>query len=97
MTITREEFESWRANPVTEAVFAALAQLAEEAKRKWLTLSWEGGQADPLVLADLRARAEIISDVRDVTFEELESILDERKSERSFSNRVQGAGAAKAG
>ena len=51
-----------------------------------LAVSWHGGSADPLGLADLRARAEIINDLREIPFEELEAMNDEPK--RNKSDRV---------
>jgi hypothetical protein len=74
--IEKEDFEAWQANPVTVAVFRALAAKAEEAKQKWLSASWQGGRPDPLLLADLRARAEIATDIVNLSHEDLEAILE---------------------
>jgi hypothetical protein len=69
--IEKEDFDAWRDNIVTQAVFAHVKALVEQAKEKWLHVSWEGGTADPLMLADLRARAEIASDLVALTFEDM--------------------------
>ena len=80
MIIETEDFEQWRAHPVTEAISRALVMLAERNKQKWLELSWGGGQADPLVLAELRARAEVALDLSELTVEELNEALDEEST-----------------
>ena len=76
MKITEDDFSAWRENPVTEAVFAALKTKADEAKSNWLTASWDNGNIDPLVLADLRASAESWQYVIDIDHKEVEQILD---------------------
>ena len=80
MIIETEDFEQWRAHPVTEAITRALVMLAARNKQKWLELSWGGGQADPLVLAELRARAEGALDLSELTVEELNEVLDEEST-----------------
>lgn len=76
MSIEKDDFDAWRDNAVTQAVFAALEGLAERAKKAWVTASWDRGENDPLLLADLRARAECMRDVTEITFEELESRVE---------------------
>ena len=82
MIIETEDFEQWRSHPVTEAVNRALVKLAERNKARWIELSWGSGQADPLILADLRARAEVALDLSELTVEELEEALDEEPERR---------------
>lgn len=53
MKITKEDFESWRDNIVTEEVFRAFDRLGERAKQTWLAASWGKGRCDPVLLADL--------------------------------------------
>lgn len=81
MKFDKEEFGAWRDTLITEEVFRALALLAEKSKQRWLEHSWDGGSADPLMLADLRARAEVARDLCELTYEEIEEYLDD-KSER---------------
>jgi hypothetical protein len=83
--IEKDDFEAWRAHPITEAVSKALVLLAERNKQKWIDASWGGGIADPLVLADLKARAEMAQDLSELTFEELEQTLDD-KPERNTAD-----------
>lgn len=70
--IDKEDFDAWRDNPITERVFATLDELAERAKQRWVEVSWGGGSADPLLLADLRARAEVIRDLRNISYEDID-------------------------
>ena len=72
-----EDFELWRAHPVTEAVVRALRKLADRNKQKWMEISWDGGGSDPLQLADLRARAESALDLAELTVEELNEALND--------------------
>lgn len=76
MKLDREDFEQWRANPVTEIVLAVFAKLGEQAKQKWIEESWGKGNVDPLVLADLRARSEVIEDFHDLKYEDMEEWLE---------------------
>lgn len=77
MKITKEDFESWRDNIVTEEVFRAFDRLGERAKQTWLAASWGKGNCDPVLLADLRARAEVVEDFRKLSYETLEEALDD--------------------
>lgn len=75
MTFDTDDYAQWLDNPVTQAVFQALTKQAEDAKAEWLKASWETGNVDPQLLADLRARAETASDICELTYEELEAAL----------------------
>lgn len=79
MKIDKVAFEEWLANPVTEEVFRAFDRLGQAAKEKWVAQSWGAGKIDPLMLADLRARAEVVEDFRKVDFETLEKWLEDEK------------------
>lgn len=56
--ISEDEFAQWRDDPVTVRVLAALAGMAEAQKQGWLTASWEGGASDPMLLTELKTRAD---------------------------------------
>jgi len=74
--ITREEFEAWRQNAVTEAVFDVLRSKTAEAQRQWLDASWAAPRIDDqlyLLLADLRGGAKLAHDIVNMTFEDLQS------------------------
>jgi len=77
--IDREDYEVWRAHPVTEAVVRALQMLAEANKQKWIEMSWEGGQSDQSALIELRTRYETAMDLAELTVEELNGIIEDEK------------------
>ena len=77
MKISKEDFETWLGNPITEEVFRAFERLGVKAKNNWLAESWGKGNTDPVLLADLRARAQVIEDFRTITFADLEEWLDD--------------------
>jgi phosphoribosyl-ATP pyrophosphohydrolase len=97
MKITKEDFDSWRDNLVTEEVFRALSKLAETAKEVWLANSWGQGINDPLLLADLRARAEVVRDLIALDFDDLEKVLNDDEHERHSADRIQGSDLPEAG
>ena len=74
--IDKEDFATWRANAVTQAVFKALTLTATEAKDRWMASSWHTGAVDERLLADLRARAEMAEDIVGLTIEELNERLE---------------------
>lgn len=76
MKIDRDSFEEWQAHPLTELLFKALEQWAQEAKAHWVTASWDGGQADPVYLERMRERAKALMQVRNVTAEQIEETLE---------------------
>jgi uncharacterized phage-associated protein len=78
LKIEKDDFEAWRDSPITQAVFAAFDKLGESAKDKWMAMSWGEGKPDPLQLADLRARAEVVEDFRKVTLADIEEWLDDK-------------------
>jgi hypothetical protein len=75
--IDKEDFELWLAHPITEAMVRALAKLAEKNKAKWMEISWEGGQADPMKLVELRARYEANRDLAELTVDQLNEELND--------------------
>jgi hypothetical protein len=56
--VSAEEFAQWREDPVTQGVLGTLGAMAETQKQGWLEASWEGEVADPLLLKELRTRAD---------------------------------------
>jgi hypothetical protein len=86
MKITKEDFESWLASPVTEAVHAALVTFAKDAEATWLDMSWLNDNCDPMQLRDLKARATVAIDLKNWTFEDLEKHTDEQTPERNTAD-----------
>ncbi len=74
MKPSKEEFERWRAGPVTEWVMARLLMGVDDMKRQWVATSWEGGVADGARLMALRERASVYREVTTITFEELAAL-----------------------
>lgn len=56
--ITEEEFAAWRDEPVTQRILGTLSAMADAQREGWMASSWEGGNADPLLLTELRTRAD---------------------------------------
>lgn len=69
--ISQEDFEQWRDNPVTLWVFGLLQDISEKAKQEWLSASWGSGRVDPVLLADLKARADTIKQLTEAEYGDL--------------------------
>ena len=78
--IDKEDFATWRAHPVTEALMKALRLLGDDARDQWLKASWVNGNIDPQLLADLRATAAAAGDIETLTVEELNDRLSDADS-----------------
>lgn len=74
-----EDFARWRDDPVTRAVFAALAAAARAQKDQWDAASWGGGTVRPddlsRLLMELRVRADAYRALAEMTFEDLAAWL----------------------
>ena len=79
MNFTKEDFDEWRGNHVTEAVFKALAGVAEEAKEAWIAASWNGANCDPLLLRELKSREAVALGFVNMDFEWLEEKNEDSK------------------
>lgn len=66
--VSDEEFIAWRDDPVTGGVLEAFGLMAEAQKQAWLAASWEGGAVDPILLAELRTRAEAYSAIAECSY-----------------------------
>jgi hypothetical protein len=56
--ISEDEFAVWKDDPVTQGVLETLALMAAAQKQAWLAASWDGGNTNPVLLAELRTRAD---------------------------------------
>ena len=72
--ITADEFAAWRADPVTQVVLKVHSEMAEQQKQGWLKASWEGGHVDPLILTELKTRADAYQAIADCTFEDIAGV-----------------------
>lgn len=57
-SVSEEEFGAWRDEPITRRILDTLGAMADAQREGWLTASWEGGNNDPLLLTELRTRAD---------------------------------------
>ena len=79
MQIDRENWEEWKAHPITEALFSAFIVWAADEQAKWVAASWGNGQSDPMVLNTHRERARLLEQMSDVTPEKLEEAHDKNR------------------
>lgn len=82
MLLDSEDFDRWREDPVTRAVFEGLARAAEAQQQEWMAASWGGGmvRADRLrdKLMETRLRADCYNSLAEITFEVLKGWLDDQ-------------------
>lgn len=76
MKIDAEDFEAWKANPITQALLESCGVWAEQAKQLWLNASWEGGVNKDTDLWRLRGQAEALRDMQQVTAEQIEEAIN---------------------
>jgi hypothetical protein len=84
--IDREMFEEWLAHPVTEHVLKRVGELAELNKQKWIDESWGAGRCEPMVLIELKARAQAAKDLSTIEWSDIDD-----EPERDTPYRIQGA------
>jgi hypothetical protein len=68
--ITEDDFLAWQDHPVSRWVFAAVERAAEAQKAEWERQSWEAGDVSPLVLMELRTRADAYRALFETTFDQ---------------------------
>lgn len=66
---TREDFTRWLDDPITLFVFEALSTAAAAQQKAWNEISWDGGSCDPLLLVELRTRADAYKSLQEGTYE----------------------------
>ena len=69
MALTAEDFARWREDPVTRFVFAAIERNADECREKWVEASWRFNNPNPVLLSELRTRADANRALIDTTYE----------------------------
>jgi hypothetical protein len=75
LKIDPEDFESWSANPITQALMTCCCVWAEEAKQLWVSASWDGGVNKDTDLWRLKGQAEVLRDIQQLTAERIEETL----------------------
>ena len=68
--ISRDGFEAWLADPVTQFVMAGLTRMEQHAQADWLTRSWNTGTADQDLLNRLKAKAQTWHDIAHLKLED---------------------------
>lgn len=56
--ISEDEFLAWRDDPVTQGIIRTLSAMADAQREAWLAASWDAGSTDPVLLTELRTRAD---------------------------------------
>ena len=59
MQVTREEFQQWKENPVTKAVFEVIDNRVEDAKDILATAAGEDSRTDAVLVGMIRAFNEL--------------------------------------
>lgn len=71
--ITKEDFDAWKDNPVTEVVLSAVKSIADGAQAEWLQASWQNDTIDPAFRAALKAKEQLALDFVEMAYEDLEA------------------------
>lgn len=75
MRIDPDAWDDWLGHPLTEALIKYCRVRAQDQKARWMTVSWDGGQVDPVLLAKLQERAITLEEVSRLTREDIEEGL----------------------
>lgn len=80
MRIDPDDWDDWCGHPITEAFMKFCRVRAEEQKARWLEISWDGGQVDPVALARLQERALVLEEMTGLDREDVEEGLRNAKA-----------------
>lgn len=69
MSPTKDEFAMWRESPITRWIMSACRAMADSQKNEWWEVSWKQGQAEPLLLTELRTRADAYAALFETEYE----------------------------
>lgn len=90
--ISDEDFDAWKHNPITLAVFAHLKEMAALGERMWISRLREEIDADPRKLhvtqIELKAKLELIEDMVNI---ELGDIQDDEQGSSAQVAPIRGA------
>jgi len=83
--ITSEDFDSWRENPITQAVFKHLERTGEQAHAMWTGALDVEEAPDPqklmLLRTELNAKLKFISDMLNIELSDIQEESNERASD----------------
>lgn len=81
--ITKDDFEAWKANPVTEAFHHRMVCMVEELEEGWIeALEQNSIKADDLVALrmELKAKRELLIELHNATLEDINDSDEEQKA-----------------
>lgn len=81
MPPSRDDFDRWLDDPVTDAVMRAHEAMAEANKAEWTRVSWDNGAASPSLLRELRVRADAYRAISEMSYEALCDALGEQPND----------------
>lgn len=67
---TRDEFEAWKAHPVTEFVMAGVKRVADAQAADWFEKAWGGGDLSEITRERLKTRAVTFMELANLTVED---------------------------
>lgn len=79
MRIDPDAWDDWAAHPLTEAFMTFCRVQAAQQQARWLRISWDGGEANPLMLARLQERSTTLEEVAALSREDIEEGLSNAK------------------
>jgi hypothetical protein len=67
---SRDEFEAWKADPVTAFVMAGVKNIADAQATDWFSKAWGGGNLSEVLRERLKTRADSFMELVGLTVEE---------------------------
>jgi hypothetical protein len=71
VTISSEDFAIWQAQPITQAVMKYFEARRNDLREGWLAHSWDGGNCDPLLLAESRGLGAMCNEILELKADDL--------------------------
>jgi hypothetical protein len=67
---SRDEFEAWKADAVTQFVMAGVAAIADAQAGAWFEVAWNRGDLSDVTRERMRTRAESFMELANLTIED---------------------------
>jgi hypothetical protein len=71
MTPSREDFQRWLEDSVTDYVMRAHLAMSEKNRLQWQQVSWDNGIANQRALDELRTRADAYRAIAEMSYEDV--------------------------
>jgi hypothetical protein len=85
--IDPDDFEAWKAHPITKLLLEGLKRYSDRSKWEWLEMSWYKGEVNAITLASLKGSATLAGELAYIDLEDLEMWANEgREPERDISD-----------